>query len=129
MLAIKPQAILAGLSSFGVLYIGWSYVLILLEKDPLDNAEALVWLSGVKFVIWIASGYLTAAIAKSKGILNGAAFGLLSITILGLAHYLLEGIAGLRFIVHLWFVWASLGFALGGLGGLVWELQPKLRNR
>src|SRR5687768_5780859 len=121
MNAIQPKGILIGLATFAVLYIGVTFLsnIIVRAGGPQDT---LLWLNSLAFFTWVASGYIVGVFAKSKGIINGALFGLFSIVVVSLAQYIFGGAAGFKnaFNGYGFFYWIGIGVLLGGLGGLLW---------
>ncbi|BAU49497.1 hypothetical protein SVA_2949 [Sulfurifustis variabilis] len=128
--AIHPRGILLGLAVFAVLYIGGTFLANVTVRLVADPHSALRWLNPLAFLTWVLSGYVCAMIAKSRGAVNGAVFGALSIAVVAVAQSIFGGNQSFySTLVEDYYYWIILGVILGGFGGLLGDVYRKFKNK
>ena len=80
------------------------------------------------FLLWIASGFIAAFVARRSGILHGVILGLLSVVLMYLAPLLSREVHSYSFLFLLPIMLFSAAVQ-GGLGGFAWDIYNRLRRR
>jgi len=125
--AIRVKAVVIGLLVLAAFYIANHYIDAALLRNGINPATFSVTFGYISFFV---CGYLAGFIAKQAGFLNGALVGILTplVTILYMVCSKYDFIKIFENLLENGFYWISVGFICCGLGGLLWDLQCKMKK-